>query len=111
MGAQGVPGLGLVFEIRHVSADTSIAMPAAGGVLYLVRTDRRGVTMTLPPLVGGTSRLVTITREDGGQKVAVQPSGADTLSGAKLPLTLDERYESVTLVSHGTEWAVLFRSK
>lgn len=109
-GPAGPPGIGLAYEIRRVSADTTIDLLADRSVAYLVTTDRADVTMTLPPAATSTSRLVTIIHANNPRRVHVVPQGGDPIAGARLPLTLEGSHSSVTLASDGREWVVIFRS-
>jgi hypothetical protein len=52
---------------------------------------------------------VTITRVDGGRKVTVRPLNNEMVDGASAPLVMDDRFDSITLVSDGAEWAVLVK--
>jgi hypothetical protein len=109
-GPMGLMGMGLGFEIRRVSSDTVMTVPSDNrSVIYLVTTAPASVTLTLPPAATATSRFVTIQRTDNGRKVMVRPQGAEMVDGARTPITMNSKYDAVTLVSDGSEWVVLFR--
>jgi Collagen triple helix repeat (20 copies) len=109
-GSQGPMGLGLAFEIRRVSFDAEITLPAGNrSVIYLVTTPPSNVTLTLPPASTAVSRLVTITRVDRGRRVIVRPSIDEMVDGARAPIVMDDRYDSITLVSDGVEWVAIVK--
>ena len=47
------------------------------------------------------SRFVTITRVDSGKKVIVAPQLNEILDGARVPITMDGKFDSITLVTDG----------
>lgn len=106
----GPLGLGLAFEIRRVSADTAIALPADNrSVVYLVTTGSRNITLTLPAPASATSRFITIQRLDNGRKVFIRPSGNAPIDGVRVPVAMEDRFDAVTLVTDGVEWVVINR--
>ena len=118
-GPQGVPGaqgpagpigVGLTFDIIAVSSDTAIvAPPSAHSVVYLVTTGRSNITMTLPAPATAVGRFITIQRVDDGRKVFIRPQGGEAIDGARQPVVMDDRFDSMTLVTDGTQWVVLSR--
>ncbi len=85
-------------------------MPAnTHSVIYLVTTAPGSVTLTLPPASSAASRFVTITRVDNGRQVYVRPQLGDVVDGASTPISMNDRFDSITLVSDGNEWVSLFR--
>jgi len=85
--------------------------PDNASVLYLVTTAPGSVTLTLPPAASAAGRLVTVRRSDNGRWVTVKPSNNEAINGARRPIVLDDRYDSVTLATDGVEWVVLFRQE
>jgi hypothetical protein len=109
-GIQGPIGLGLAFEIRRTSADTALTLPGGNrSVVYLVTTAPGSVTLTLPPAATAVSRFVTVTRVDGGRKVTLRPLNNEMVDGARVPIVMDDKFDSMTLVSDGAEWVVLVK--
>jgi hypothetical protein len=109
-GSQGPMGLGLAFEIRRLSSDAEITLPAGNrSVIYLVTTPSSNVTLTLPPASTAVSRLVTITRVDRGRRVIVRPSINEMVDGARAPIVMDDGSDSITLVSDGVEWVAIVK--
>jgi hypothetical protein len=117
IGAAGPNGTGFAVTMQSVTHDTAIAMPANNSnVMYFVAppfylpffTPWFNVTLTLPPAASAASRMVTVTRVEGGLRgVLVAPQGSDTIAGAFDPVLLLLKYSSVTLVSDGHQWVVL----
>jgi hypothetical protein len=96
--------------IRRVFTDTVITLPQNNqSVIYLVTTAPTSVTLTLPPAAAAGSRFITITRVDNGRKVIVRPQANELVDGIRTPITMDDKFDSVTLVSDGNEWVSLFR--
>lgn len=112
-GANGLPGatgLGLSFEIRRVLSDALITLPAGNrSVVYLVTTPPSNVTLTLPAASDAVSRFVTIVRVDRGRRVIVRPSNNEMVDGARAPIVMGDKYDSITLVSDGVEWVALIK--
>ena len=93
-GPTGATGLGLSLEIRRTTLDTHITMPTDKSVVYLVTT---------------APAAVTITRVDGGRKVTVLPYAGEMVNGARVPVVMDDKYDSITLATDGVEWVVMAR--
>jgi len=111
-GPQGPIGLGLSFEIQRVSTDRVLVLPEGNrSLICLVTTAPDTVRLTLPPASSAISRFVTITRVDNGKKVLVEPQRDETLDGARVPIVMDGKFDSITLVTDGVEWVALFRQK
>ena len=111
-GPQGQIGLGLLFEIQRISDDRVLTVPAGNkSLICLVTTAPDSVRLTLPPAATAVSRFVTITRVDSGKKVIVAPQSNEILDGARVPITMDGKFDSITLVTDGVEWVALFRQK
>jgi hypothetical protein len=109
-GAPGPLGLGLSFEIRRTSSDTALTLPEGNrSVVYLVTTAPGNVTLTLPPATTAVSRFVTVTRVDGGRRVTVRPLNNEMIDGARVPLVMGDKFDSITLVSDGAEWVALVK--
>jgi hypothetical protein len=110
IGPMGPMGLGLAFDIRRVSADTTIVSPADNrSVVYLVTTGSQNITMTLPSAATATSRMITIQRVDNGRKVFIRSAANEAIDGVRQPIVMDEKFDAITLVTDGTEWVVLYR--
>lgn len=108
MGVQGPAGPGVSFELRRIDTTTTIGMPASGkSVIYLVETDRRNVTLTLPPASAAAGRFLIIKRVDRGRAVLIRPSGNDTIEASRSALRMENARDSITFVTDGTEWVVL----
>ena len=106
-GPTGATGLGLSLEIRRTTLDTHITMPTDKSVVYLVTTAPAAVTITMPQASLAAGRTVTITRVDGGRKVTVLPYAGEMVNGARVPVVMDDKYDSITLATDGVEWAVI----
>jgi hypothetical protein len=110
MGPAGAQGSGIAFEIRRVSSNTTVSLPAGNrSVIYLATTAAGNITMTLPAASSAASRFVTITRVDRGGQVTVQPIGNDLLNGVHVSIVMKGNDDSITLVSDGVEWVTLIK--
>ena len=115
-GDKGDLGLGLSFVITRISSSQVLPMPAGNAsALFLVNTPpaprgRRGppVVLTLPDPSRAASRFVTLRRIDTDGVVRVV-----TINGAAIPglPALDDRWDTVTLVTDGTEWFVFSQGR
>lgn len=109
-GSPGPMGPGLAFEIRRVSSDAAVTLPAGNrSVIYLVTTPPSNVTLTLPAASTAVSRFVTVVRVDGGRRVFVRPSNNEMVDGVREPIRLGDKFDSITLVSDGVEWVALIK--
>jgi len=67
-------------------------------------------TLTLPTAVGITGRVLTIKKIDSTlNQVTIDGSGSETIDGA-LNKKLSTQYESMKIVSNGTNWIILDRN-
>lgn len=86
------------YDVASIAVNTS----AVAGRTYLVTTT--GITVTLPTAVINT--FVTIKDAAGTTNtspITVNTSGGAQIDGAA-SLSMDSNYQSVTLVSDGTNW-------
>jgi hypothetical protein len=110
-GLAGPAGPGATFTVRHASANTAIAMPADGHLIYVITTARSNVTMTLPPAADATGRMIIIRRDDNGRRVFVRAENGEAIDGIRGTLALDDRNDGVTLVSDGDSWLMIYRTR
>ena len=111
MGLTGPVGPGATFTIRRVTGDTAIAMPADGNLLYIVTTQRSNITLTLPSAAAATGRQIVIRRDDNGRRVYVRPQPNESIEGARRTVSLDDRNDGITLVSDGSDWITIYRTR
>jgi hypothetical protein len=111
MGPMGATGPALTFSFVNISESGALALPSNGNsVAYLVTTGRRDITLTLPAASTAAGRLIVIQRADNGRVVSVRPTGSDMLHGSRSTLRFDDRFDSVMIVSDGTQWVVIQRN-
>lgn len=66
-----------------------------------------GITLTLPSAVGRSGAIFDIVKVDAGAgAVTVDGNGAETINGATT-YSLSNQWDSVTIISDGTNWVVL----
>jgi hypothetical protein len=107
-GPQGVAGPGVTFALARTDSDATITLPANGNsIIYLVTTDRRNVTLTLPPAATSAGKFVIVKRVDRGRVVYIKPSGNDTIEASRNALRMENQRDSLTFVTDGTEWVLL----
>ena len=56
-----------------------------------------------------SSTTAPSTPSVNGRTVTVRPQAADMVDGARVPIVLGDKFDSITLVSDGNEWVSLFR--
>lgn len=107
-GPMGPQGPGFSFQTVRVDADSTITMPSNGNsVVYLVKTERRNVTITLPSAASAAGKFVIIKRLDRGRTVQIKPAGTDTIEAKRSTLRMEDHRDSLTLISDGHEWILL----
>ena len=86
-------------------------MPSTGQLIYLAETQGDEITATLPPAADASGRMSVVRHSTGRRRVFVQPSAGDVIDGARSPLALPEVNDSVTLLSNGERWIVLYYTR
>jgi hypothetical protein len=97
---------------RSIVTGQPLALPAGNrSVLFFVTLAPKHASgdVRLPPAAAGASRVLVIRRLDDRGLVVVRPRAGETLVGAGRDgkVTLERRFDQVTVVSDGTSWAVL----
>jgi hypothetical protein len=106
IGPRG-PGLSFVTQVLNDGGDV-VLPPGNASVVVLVSAPRRDVQVRLPEAASAVGRFVTIRRLDSDRRVSVVPPPGEQLVGAaRGTLTLDNRFESLTVVSDGSRWIAL----
>ncbi|MFH1715641.1 MAG: hypothetical protein ABH857_05610 [Elusimicrobiota bacterium] len=74
---------------------------------YMIAANGSGntVTIALPTASGITGRVYEIVATNVDNQVDIDPNGAETISGMAT-YTFSDPYESVTIVSDGTNWVI-----
>lgn len=103
-GDTGASGSGGGYTISTITASYT-ETATSGHKVILVDTLAGNITITLPTAVGNTAML-TIKKILWGNNVIIDANGAQLIDGA-LTATIVKIYESVTLVSDGTQWHVI----
>jgi hypothetical protein len=66
-----------------------------------------GFTLNLPAAASHTGRIYQIKKTSAdGNAVTIDGSGAETIDGS-LTISISTQYESVTIVSDGTNWFII----
>ena len=78
---------------------------ATTGEVIALCTLTAGFTATLPTAVGNTAKLVFKKMLSAGQ-ITIAAAGGQTVDGAASAV-LNNQYESITLVSDGSNWAIV----
>jgi hypothetical protein len=107
-GATGPAGAGLSFVTQILNDSGAVALPPGNtSVVVLVSAPPRDVQVQLPAAASAAGRFVTVRRLDSDRRVFVVPLAGETVRGASRgTLTLENRFEGVTLISDGTSWIV-----
>jgi hypothetical protein len=96
--------------VINIADDTLIALPANNhSVIYLVTTGRSNINITLPAAASATSRFIVVQRVDNGRRVTIRSQNGEPIDGGSVPIVMDDKFDSVTLVTDGTQWVVLYR--
>lgn len=90
-------------DVAAVAKTTTYAM-VAGDTVILGNTASGGFTVTLPTAVGAT-RAYTVKKIAAANTLTVA-SASGTIDGAAT-VTIVVQYESITVVSDGTNWFVV----
>lgn len=76
-----------------------------GILLIFVITGGADRTMTLPTVADNTGRVLTFIKTDAGVgKVVLDGEGAETINGAATDNSMANQYDTITIVSEGSEW-------
>lgn len=93
-----------------ISSKTSSYTLASSDELITCNATSGAFTLTLPTAVGISGRVYYIKKTDTTlNAITVDGSGAETIDGA-LTRVLSTQYESLKIVSNGSNWTVLERS-
>ena len=107
-----------MFQTVEVSSSGPISLPPGNAsLIVLARVPRgQGIELRLPPAASSVSRFVTIRRLDARGRVLVRAAAGEGIEGGREvregrnrdsdTLALENRWDSVTLVSDGTNWFV-----
>lgn len=111
-GPAGSTAAGLSFVFRSIVTGQPLELPAGNAsVLFFVTLAPKHAAgdVRLPPAADGASRVLVIRRLDDRGLIVVRARAGETLVGAGRDgkVTLERRFDQVTLVSDGTSWAVL----
>lgn len=101
LGSSSLPTSGMNRSISSVSVNTSAGSLANTEYVYLVSGT---TTITLPTAVGNTNTY-TIKRV-GTNNVTINTTSSQTIDGS-LTAVITNQYTSLTLVSDGTNWAII----
>lgn len=90
-----------------ISTKTALYTETAtsGEIILLCNTSGGTFTITLATAVSNTSK-VTIKKIAGSSVVTIDANGTQTIDGG-LTATLNRIYESITLVSDGSNWQII----
>jgi hypothetical protein len=96
-------------QLEVLGLNKTVGTPSNGDTITedinLVSSGSANVTVTLPAPSSG--KLVTVKKIDSGAGgVVVSKNNADTIDGASSKI-LYHRYESITVVSDGTDWFIV----
>ena len=86
-------------------------MPSTGQLIYLAETQGDEITATLPPAAVAGGRMIAIKHSGGRRRVLVQPAAGDAIDGARSPVALPDVDDSLTLLSNGERWIVLYYTR
>ena len=89
-----------------ISAITADPAPAVAGTFYVCTTSAGAFTVALPGVSSG-AEINIITKDSGttGNAVTINADGVETINGS-LTIALTGNYQTVTLISDGTEWFI-----
>ena len=100
-----VPGQEL--DVLSKTANYTVLVGDGDDVLVLCDTTTGAFTVTLYTAVGNTGNKITIMKTDSAlTAVTVDPNGSQTINGLTT-VTLQDQYESLRLVSDGSNWVSL----
>ena len=89
----------LITDDDYTISDTN------GILLIFVDTGGADRTMTLPTVADNTGRILTFVKVDAGVgKVVLDGEGAETINGAATDNSMASQYDTMTIVSEGSEW-------
>jgi hypothetical protein len=92
------------FSVSEISTNWNESA-TSGERILLVTTPGSNVTINLPPAVGNTAKI-TIKKIAGSNSVIVDPNASETIDGGATA-TIQQRYESITLVSNNSNWFII----
>lgn len=97
-------------NLNTVTRTTSYTPPLSVD-LILCNTTSAGFTVTLPTASGNTGKVFTIENTGtAGNTLTVDTTSSQTINGA-LTFLMDTQYDSVKVVSDGSNWLVLGTTK
>jgi hypothetical protein len=107
-GPVGPQGFGLGFFLQTITQSQTLTLPPGTvSVVVIVTTDRHDIDVTLPPAASAANRFVTLRRVNSSHTVTIKPVAGEQIVGAnRSVLTLEDRFETLTLVSDGQKWVV-----
>ena len=93
---------------NHTSVDSTYTALATDDVV-LGDTSGGAFTITLPAVADvPTGKIYTFIRDGAGANaLTIDGDGSETIDGAATHATMDARYDSITIISTGTEWIVI----
>lgn len=93
---------GITRSVNTISTATGAGSTAATDYVYFVSGT---TTLTLPTAVGNTNQY-TVKRTDATLVTTIATTSAQTIDGAST-FTLSTQYESVSLISNGSNWLIV----
>jgi len=98
---------GNVNSVNVTSKTAAYTAVALTDTVILCDATTAAFTVTLPTAVGNSGKLFFVKKTDaGGNAVTIDGNGAETIDGAATK-ALAAQYDSVTIVSDGTNWMIL----
>jgi hypothetical protein len=101
--ASGAPSVNI--RVVNSYSSTPVAITSANDVV-IVDATAAPATVNLPTAASVVGLQLDIKKVDATNNVTVQANGAETIDGSNTA-TLTSQYESITIVSDGTEWHIL----
>lgn len=95
-------------EEDEVVTVTSTAYTVEGKKYILVDDDTAGaaVTITLPPAIDSTDRIITIKKIGSTATVTIDGNASETIDGATTG-TISTQYTALQLLSDGANWFII----
>lgn len=96
---------GISWDRTIVPVDTTTGTTYAGDIDNGIIIGAVVGTVTLPTAVGNDGKEITVINNSSGA-VAIATSGSETINGTTPP-TLNAQYDTITVVSDGTNWLIM----